>query len=92
MSASDAFGQHLGATLGFWMTFCTPLDFEGGPKITCLDIEANTMIKNGVLDRVLKLHQFSMGSQYQNEVPEMVKQVFLHYACYNLRGLGGYEI
>ena len=39
------------------MPFCTPLDFEGGPQIVFLDIEANKMKKKGVLDRVLKQKQ-----------------------------------
>jgi hypothetical protein len=38
--------------------FGRPLDFEGGPKIAFLDIEANKMRKNGVLDRGLKKHEF----------------------------------
>ena len=36
------------------MSFCTPLDFEGGPKIASVDIEADKIRKNGVLDRVLQ--------------------------------------
>ena len=64
---------------------------EGGPQIAFLDTEANKMRKNRVLDRVLKKHEFTIDFRCQNERPEVVTVVFLHYACCNLRGLGGYE-
>ena len=68
------------------------MDFEGGPQTESLDIGANKMGKHGVLDRVLKKHEFTMDFRYQNERPVMVKVMCLQYACCNLRGFGGYEI
>ena len=74
-----------------WVANWRPFDFEGGPQIQLFDIEANRMRKNGFLDRVLRKHEFSIDVRCQNEMSEMVKVVFLHYAYCNLKGLGGHE-
>ena len=55
--------------------FGRPLNFEGSPQIACLDIEENKTRKNGVLDRVLKKHEFAMDFRCQNERPEVVNVV-----------------
>ena len=74
-----AFGRHWH---DFGCHFCTPLDLEGGPQISFLDTEANKMCKNGVLDRVLKKHEFQwiFGAKIQG--PDLVKNEFgrLHVA------------
>ena len=57
--------KSLGAPLGrFGSPFFTQLDFEGGPKIVSLDLEAKEIRKNGFLDRVLKKEkeEFPMDS------------------------------
>ena len=36
---------------GFWVSFLTPFDFEGGPKIEIFGIEANKMMKRRVRER-----------------------------------------
>ena len=41
------------------------LDFEGNPNIAFVDIVANKMEKNWVLDRALKRHEFTMDFRCQ---------------------------
>ena len=85
--------KSLWAPLGrFGSPFWPQLDFEGGPQIEVFGIDSYKMMKNGVQECVLKKHEFSIDFRCQNERPEVVKVVFLHHACCNLRGLGGHEI
>ena len=60
--------------------FGRSLGFEGGPQIASLDIEADRMRKNGVLDRVLKetttTTEFTIDFRCQNEMPEIVEVMF----------------
>ena len=65
---------------------------KGSPNRIC-GHRSESNEKHGVLDPVLKKHGFAIGLRCQNERPEVVKVMFLHDACCNLRGLGGgYEI
>ena len=52
----------------FGIPFGRPRDFEGASKIAFVDIEVNKMRQNGVLDPVLKKHEFTLVF---NEMPEM---------------------
>ena len=58
------------------MQFGRPLDFEGGPQIAFLDIGANKIRKNGVLDRVFKKHEFQWTFDAKIERPDFVKNEF----------------
>ena len=58
------------------LSFGRPLDFEGGPQIAVLDIEENKMRKNGVLDRVLKKHEFQWIFDAQIQRPDLIKNEF----------------
>ena len=65
------------APLGrFLVPFGRPLDFEGGPQIAFLDIEANKMRNNGVLDRVLQKHEFQRTFDAKIQRPDLVKNEF----------------
>ena len=55
------------------MPFGRPPDFEGGPQIVFLDIEANKMRKNGVLDCVLKKHELQWIFDNKILGPDLVK-------------------
>ena len=69
--------ESLWAPLGwFWVLFCTPLDFEGGPKVEVLDIEANEMRKKGVPDRVLIKQEFQRIFYAPIQGPDLVKNEF----------------
>ena len=58
LNGSDVFWEPFGAPIGrFVVRFWRPLEFEGGPQNNVFGIEANTMLKNGVIDRVLKKWQ-----------------------------------
>ena len=58
------------------MPFARRLDFEGVPQIAFLDIEANKMRKNGVLDRVMKKHEFQWIFDAEILGPDLVKNEF----------------
>ena len=55
------------------------------------DIDAKLIIKNRVLDRVLKKYEFTMDFRCHIDRVEMARVMFLHYACCNLKDLGGYK-
>ena len=60
----------------FWVPFARQLHFEGGPQIVFLEIEANKMRRNGVLDRVLKKHEFQWIFDAKVQGPDLVKNEF----------------
>ena len=65
------------ASLGrLLVQFGLPLDFEGGPQISFMGIEANKIRKNAVIDRVLKKHEFQWISDAKIRGPDLVKNEF----------------
>ena len=63
---------------------------QSAPKIEFFGIDSNKMRKNGVLDRVLKKHEFHWTFDAKIQRPEMEQKRVWQVTCCNLRGLGGY--